>query len=242
MTKNKQTNYRDIFIKNIKRIREKGYHALLSGISIDNYLVQELNSPGTDMRCGVNLVCYPSDPVVKHIIDIQNYLRSFEPDQYYYPSTDLHLTLVEICHSRTTSDAKRIAEGILPQINFVLENLSSPKLDSPMLTFSARGVALNFLPSDHTLQNIRCSIRERLRQIGFPIAARYEATSAHLSLMRYISSLQNILEKWVSYLCKAPQCQDLNWTLSTLWLTWGVNWYGMQSRITKAGPFSLSKV
>src|SRR5215207_6239106 len=90
---------RKVFLQNIMQRRHEGQLSLQSGPLVDKILVQELNRPHTDMRCGVNLICRPTIDVVQYIVSIQEYLRIFEPDQYYYPPSDLHLTLLEICHS-----------------------------------------------------------------------------------------------------------------------------------------------
>jgi len=70
-------------------------------VMCDEALIRELNFPGSDTRCGVNVICRPSEQVVAAITSIQDGLRAREPKQYYYPAADLHLTVSEIIHSRT---------------------------------------------------------------------------------------------------------------------------------------------
>lgn len=211
----------------------------MSGPCVDRMLVQELDSPHTDMRCGVNIICRPSTDVVQYILSIQEYLRVSEPDQYYYPPSDLHLTLVEICHSRTPEDALRIAGVVGPEIRRLAAITSLPKVDSPMLVFDSHAVALNFLPTDEALQNARQSIREGLVNIGISTDARHETKSAHVTLMRYITPLRSSSEEWVSSLLNVPPKPKLEWLLSPVWLTWGANWYGMRSRIEEIDPIQL---
>jgi len=211
----------------------------MSGPVVDRVLVQELNSPHTDMRCGVNIICRPTIDVVQCILSIQEYLRVFEPDQYYYPPSDLHLTLVEICHSRTPEDVLRIAGVVGPEISRIAALASLPKVDSPMLIFDSHAVALNFLPTDDALQNARQSILEELMNIGISVDSRHGTKSAHVTLMRYITPLRSAPEEWVRNLLNVPLKPKLEWLLSPVWLTWGANWYGMRSRIEEIGPIQL---
>jgi 2'-5' RNA ligase len=219
--------------------RHEGQLSLMSGPVVDKILVQELDSSGTDMRCGVNIVCRPTIDVVEYIVSIQEYLRSLEPDQYYYPPSDLHLTLVEICHSRTPEDVFRIASAVGSEIRRIAAMTIPPKVDSPMLVFDAHAAALNFLPIDDALQNARQSIVHELGNIGISIDSRHEARSAHVTLMRYISPLRSASDEWVNNLLNVPPKPKLAWLLSPVWLTWGANWYGMRSRIEEIGPIEL---
>lgn len=211
----------------------------MSGPVVDKILIQELHSTHTDMRCGVNIVCRPTIDVVEYIASIQEYLSEFEPDQYYYPPSDLHLTLVEICHSRTPEDVALIADVVGSKFNRIAAATPLPKVDSPMLVFDSHAIALNFLPADDALQNARHSIREELLNIGIPMDSRHETPSAHVTLMRYINPLRSTSEEWVSKLLNVPRKPELAWLMSPVWLTWGANWYGMRSRIEEIGPIQL---
>jgi 2'-5' RNA ligase len=230
---------RKAFLQNIMQRRQEGQLSLMSGPVVDTILVQELDSPRTDMRCGVNIICRPTVDVVDYIVSIQEYLRVFEPDQYYYPPSDLHLTLVEICHSRTPEEVFHIADVVGPETSRIAATASVPKVDSPMLVFDSRAIALNFLPADGTLQNTRQSILEGLVNIGISVDSRHEAKSAHVTLMRYITPLRSESEAWISNLLNVPAKPNLAWSLSPVWLTWGANWYGMRSRIEEIGPIQL---
>ena len=219
--------------------RHEGQLSLQSGPLVDKILVQELNRPHTDMRCGVNLICRPTIDVVQYIVSIQEYLRIFEPDQYYYPASDLHLTLLEICHSRTPEEACLIADGVGSEIRRIAAMTSPPKVDSPILVFDSHAVALTFLPTDDALQNARQSILEGLLNTGISVDPRHETKSAHVTLMRYITPLRSASEEWISNLLNVPPKPKLTWLLSPVWLTWGANWYGMRSRIEEMGPVQL---
>lgn len=224
-------NDRDLFWRNILRQKEDGLRSLQAGVNADQILAGEISSPRTDVRYGVNLVCRPPARVVRQIASIQEYLRAAEPGQYYYPVSDLHLTLVEFCHSRSAEEAEHIAARVRPKLNVVLANAAPPRVDSPTLVFNSTAVALNFLPIDTRLQNLRRRIFAEVSDEDFSLNSRYMPISAHITLMRYTRPLRTSLNAWMERLENYGDGQELAWSLKSMWLTWGANWYGMRSRI-----------
>jgi len=99
------------------------------------------------------------------------------------------LTLLEICHSQPIEKVDRIADILKLNIRSVLSEVERIKLDSPILSFDPRGVALNFIPSNDSLQTGREIMSERINNTGIQLDARYAAMSAHVTLMRYISPI-----------------------------------------------------
>lgn len=202
-----------------------------SGVALDQALVQELASPGTDKRCGINFICRPNKAVTNYIRNAQDLLREVEPDQYFYPCSDLHLTLFEICHSRTLDEVSRIADTIQPQIKGLMEDLPPPHFASPSLFFDATGAAVVFLYHER-LQFIRETVTNRLSALGVPLSPRYAASSAHITVLRYLKPLKVSNEDWANTLIKVPSGLEVSWYPASAWLTWGANWYGMRSRIS----------
>jgi hypothetical protein len=229
----------DLIFRN--EARREGERTLSDGIKVDHILVEELASPGKDARCGVNLICRPRVTIMEQVQAVQGYLRCFEPGQYYYPSSDLHLTLLEITHSQSPEEASLLASIVRSHIDRLMEDLTIPELRSDVLVFDPSASALSFLPADDRLRTVRQSLRERLASLGIAAAPRYLSESAHLTFMRYIRPLDCRLQDWVYKLSSAPAPTGISWLLSEVWLTWGANWYGMRSRISEAGPYSLGR-
>jgi len=100
---------------------------------IDDNLINKLLNPGFDQRSAVNIIARPSVAIRDRIISIQNGLRVTEPDQYYYQSFDLHLTVLEICSGTESSEANRIFEQIGHLVSGIFQVLTSPRLEQPSL-------------------------------------------------------------------------------------------------------------
>ena len=228
---------REAFAERIRAYRQAGERDLLTaGIAIDNALVRELREPGSDRRFGVNLICRPACEVVDRIAAIQRRLFEFEPEQYYYPPRDLHLTLVEICHSRTPEEADRIAAAVQRVAGSLFDNGPLVELDEPSLVFDRSAAALSFLPCDGQLQQLRKNTSEYLAGSGITVQSRYAPASAHVTLLRYAAPLKTGAPEWVEVLNHCDTTLATRWTLSSFWLTWCGNWYGMHDRISRIGP------
>ena len=231
---------RNYLIQNISKRIEEGEHKLLeTGPILDDVLINEIKKSGTDRRYGVNLICRPSEIIMEHIQTIIEYLSNFEPNQYFYPIKDIHLTLLEICHSQPIEKVDRIADILKLNIRSFLSEVERIKLDSPILSFDPRGVALNFIPSNDSLQTGREIMSERINNTGIQLDARYAAMSAHVTLMRYISPISIPIEKWIHILKNAPQLREQNWIMDNIFISWGATWYGMASCIKINGPYKL---
>lgn len=225
---------REAFARTIRDYQENGKRSLLStGIVIDDELVKELREPGSEVRCGVNLVCRPTPGIITGIQTLQRRLSEHEPDQYYYPSQDLHLTLVEVCHSRTRAETDRIAAAVESLAPILHAGKSPPEIDRPVLAYDTKGAALNFLPRDENLQRLRTAISDDLARQGVPVESRYLPKSAHVTILRYTKPLRTPASTWVEILEGCTIATGASWTLSPLWLTWGASWYGMRSRISE---------
>ena len=233
---------REAFRQTRAEYRNKGERDVLStGIVLDETLIRELRQKGSDIRHGVNLICLPNQAIVDHITALQRRLSRYEPTQYYYPGRDLHLTLVEICHSRAEEEAQHLASAVQSIVPFFLERQQQPAavLDDPVLIHDSSGAALNFLPRDEQLQHLRQALRDELALHGITITSRYAPTSAHITLLRYVKPLTTQVEKWVEILQDEKSTMLAAWPLRSVWLTWGATWYGMESRMSRYGPMKI---
>ena len=204
-----------------------------SELVIDQNLMNEVRNPGFDQRSGINIIARPSVAIRDRIISIQNGLRVIEPDQYYYPSFDLHLTLLEICSGTESNQANRIFEKIGHLIPGIFQALTSPRIEHPSLRFDNQAGVIVFQQVG-ALNEVRQDLSKRLVNYGIDVAPRYATSSAHITFMRYLKQLSGNSAQ----LETAAQILGA-WQLDELWLTCGANWYGMKSRIKEIGPFKI---
>lgn len=227
------------FLARLHDYRRAGAQALRdSGADPDPILAEEVRAPGADQRYGVNLIACPPLPVVEAIAAIQARLSALEPGQYYYPASDLHLTLVEVCSSQGRDAVEQLAAAISQIVPDLVAEAPQAVLARPLLGYDRRACALNFVPVDHGLQTLRAHLVAQLAGEGIAIAPRYPAQSAHVTLMRYLRPLTADRAGWVSVL-ESISPPALEWRVDSLWLTWGATWYGRTGRVQMHGPYAL---
>jgi len=205
-------------------------------INIEKELVKELKKPGSDKRMGVNFIARPSPTLLKNIAAIQNKLRQVEPDQYFYPAEDLHMTVVEVCSSQTQEEASRISSIILNNMSQITDGLPFARVESPQLKFYPNAGVINFETLSPSLENLRKQLRDRLAQAGVPVLPRYISNTAHVTFMRYLSAPKTQPETWDK---TAENSGLAGWTMDAIWLSVGATWYGKNNRIKVHGPFRL---
>jgi 2'-5' RNA ligase len=228
------------FLARIHDHRANGAQALLdSGVEPDPILIQELRTPGADQRHGVNLIVRPPPPVIGCIQALQERLRAREPDQYFYPADDLHLTLIEICSSRPQAEVERLAAAVAQVLPDLLESAPCALLVHPLLGYDRRACVLHFLPIGQALQSLRRHLVNQLAAHAVSVAPRYAPQSAHVTIMRYLQPLHTEPTAWLESFAQAAPAGTVEWQIESLWLTWGATWYGMQARTQMRGPYLL---
>jgi 2'-5' RNA ligase len=202
----------------------------------DPILIEELSKPGSDPRHGVNLIARPPREFAQHIRSLQDELRRIEPDQYYYPAPDLHLTILEIGHSMKAEDAAAVGEAVSSR--FGVQSLKAPAftLHSPRPVISARSGVLRF-EVHGPFESLRSLITDQLSSLGIPVNPRHGSVEPHVTFMRYMKPL-SALDSWPPPQSISAALQS--WLISELWLTWGATWFGMRSQIRERGPYPLS--
>ena len=228
------------FLEQLVTRRNAGIAAIAKdGPRVDDTLVKELLTPGSDVRCGVNVIARPNIRVAGEILRLQDRLRTIVPLQYYYPLDDLHLTYLEVCHSRGFDEVEDLARRVVGACAEMAPDLPSTSLSPVLVGIDPGGCALNCVPLDDSLQRGRQRLSDGLVERGITSEARYLPQSAHITFMRYKAPVGGSPAAWLDVLRELGTDQNLTWTLDEVWVTWGPNWYGMKDRVRGAGPFRL---
>lgn len=163
---------------------------ILSG----NYsLDSKINDP-SDSRFGITLLIRPSEKIKTNIQLFLNELKAVEPNQYYYPESNIHITVMSIisCYEGFSLDKINFVDYI-KIIEKSLEDLSEIKIEFRGITASNSAIMIQGFPSDETLNNLRNKLRENFRNsiLEQSIDSRYSIATAHSTVMRFTEKLQN---------------------------------------------------
>lgn len=169
------------------RIYDQMFHEsscsiLDGGISLDSHLLNlEL-----DNRLGISLII-PVQVDFSHQI---KQLQLLEPDQYFYPSTDWHITLQVISTGRNPFSLEDYPiKKYISTLESVFSKIELFKIDFRGLTVSNAAVLAQGFSED--IQDIRLKIRKAFDAEGLVIHERYFPQTAHVTLMRFCKPLRD---------------------------------------------------
>lgn len=159
-----------------------------------NYsLDSKINDP-SDSRFGITLLLRPSEKIKSNIQLFLNELKAVEPNQYYYPDSDIHITVMSIisCYEGFSLDKINV-EDYIKIIEKSLEDLGEIKIEFRGVTASNSAIMIQGFPSDETLNNLRNKLRENFRNstLEQSIDSRYSIATAHSTVIRFTEKLQN---------------------------------------------------
>lgn len=119
------------------------------------------------------------------------------------PRDRLHMTVLEVTHSRTEAEIQELVsimkDGISKIADFTVDHHA--QLSKPMLSYDAAAIALSFVPAAgedtilvsavetnaYTYHHLRRDIYAMSKKTGVTIASRYTVPSSHLTIARFVT-------------------------------------------------------
>jgi vesicle-fusing ATPase len=122
------------------------------------------------------------------------------PDIWLMPEDCMHMTAMEVTHSRTDEEIK----GIISKFNKSFPEVADytyhhrARLVKPCLGFDSTAIALSYLPAaadpsetdrddSYTYHHLRRDLFNKCTEAGIDVQSRYVALSAHLTMARFIN-------------------------------------------------------
>ncbi|KAK4100074.1 hypothetical protein N658DRAFT_497789 [Parathielavia hyrcaniae] len=199
--------------------REKFLTAEFPGLSIDPILLRLENpdiEPGfQDPRNCLVFWARPPHHIVTLVSHLQNLLAKAAPGLWLMPAHRLHLTTLEVAHSRTADEIAGMVSAMRPSLAALtgLTFARRSRLVKPIISYDLSAVAVSFLPAsgeevlsppraplsseDHAAQKARDQdtyTYHHLRRDVFnmaservAIASRYVVPSAHITIGRFLT-------------------------------------------------------
>ena len=154
----------------------------------------QLIDSAQDGRRGITLLTRPPAHITEMIEGIMADFRRDEPDQYYYPAADIHLTVMSIitCYNGFTLDLID-PEAYTSAVHMIAQDSSPFKVRFSGLTASPGGIIIQGFPLDDGLRNLREKTRKLFRESGLQqsIDQRYSIQTAHSTVIRFRTALSN---------------------------------------------------
>jgi 2'-5' RNA ligase len=164
-------------------MRQRAAHQLGQGlVEVDPWLTQG----ALDERRGLTLRARPPALLTARIQEVVAAFQQLEPDQYYYPAPELHLTVSALIAAYPGFTLQQIAPSAYQQVVGQRLTQSSPFTLSYLgVTASPGAILLQGFPQDDALTRLRTQLKHGVEQAGLwhSIDARYALQTAHISAL-----------------------------------------------------------
>lgn len=173
--------YESIFYENINHIKS-------NDILIDQHLLD----PDNDNRTGLSIITKPGYGIKNLYDSLINGFRKIEPDQYYYPFTDLHITVFDfITAGENIQFNDKLLENYISVTGKVFKNEFPITIVFKGVVFSKAAGLIKGYDHDDRIINIRHKIRVCLQESGIKANERYESVTTHMTFCRFTRKIKN---------------------------------------------------
>jgi len=166
-----------------------------------------INDP-SDLRRGITVLSYFDSSVKSNIANFLNELKIIEPEQYYYPQHELHLTILSIISCIAGFKLSTInVEAYCSIFQESIKDIGSFKINYKGITVSPSCILIQGFPDSEQLNILRNSLRANFKKANLvsTIDTRYEISTAHTTAVRCMAPFNNshnvmkILSKYRNY-------------------------------------------
>lgn len=158
-----------------------------------------------DARRGLTVIARPSQEVRQRVGAFLRELRALEPEQYYYASSALHLTVLSL-FTATVQHEPFFAqtERYISAVTSALRTVAPFKIRFEGVTVSPGTVMLEGFVENTVLNEAREALRRQLQAYGLEegLDGRYRLETVHMTVVRFRAPLRDS-EQFVAALRQA---------------------------------------
>ena len=211
---NLKKHYGNLYTESIEKIVADNYH-------FDN----QIDSP-LDHRFGLTLVIRPDIQTKNKIQGFLDELKEMDPDQYYYPNSDIHITAMSIISCYNGFDLSMISiPNYVAIIDKSLVDIHDIEINFQGITASSSAIMIQGFPNTNSLNDLRNNLRTNFRSSGLEesIDKRYSILTAHSTVARFRKPISN-KEKLIEILEKYRDFSFGKFKVEQLYLVYN-DWY-----------------
>lgn len=216
------------------------YSSSVEAISTGKYSIDSEIKNELDSRFGITLLIRPNDEIKANIHNFITELKKAEPEQYFYPDSDIHVTVMSIISCSEDFILSEISPN--DYIEIILKSLievDTISIQFKGITASSSAIMIQGFPTDDTLNNFRNKLRENFKSSGLKqsIDSRYSIATAHSTVMRFQEKLANP-EKLLETASKFRDYDFGAFDVKCLELVYN-DWYQREKNTRSLGDFYL---
>lgn len=223
---------------NLENHYKKLYQDSINTISSDNYHIDTLIDSKNDRRFGLTLIIRPSNEIKKKI---QNFLKNFkeiEPNQYYYPNSDIHITVMSIISCYSDFDMSKIdVQKYIDLTEKCLLKGIDLNITFKGITASPSGVMVQGFMNNNELNDIRNRLRKAFKNsnVEQSLDKRYLIQTAHSTIIRFRKELSQ-KEKFLELLDNSINYDFGTFKVNKFELVYN-DWYQREQYVKKIHEF-----
>lgn len=193
-----------------------------------------------DHRYGITLLARPSKQVKQHISQTLDEIKRVAPRQYYYPESDLHLTVLTIISCSREFSMNQIDPEDYKKIVQSAVGLIAPfEIEFRGITASPSCILIQGLPKGDQLTVLRNELRKTFKESGLQqtIDKRYQLQTSHMTVLRFREPFKNPGK----FINKITRLRDKNFgscVIDQVELV-GNDWYQKKEKVESIAAFSL---
>lgn len=228
----------------IKQAEEWYNQSMETGISLvetGNYTIDPYLLSKHDTRYGISLLIRPGASTNLKIQDFLDQLRIIDPNQYYYPGSDIHVTVLSIISCFPGFQLNQIhPEDYIKLVANSLNNCSPFPIEFRGVTLSSGAVLIRGHLVDDQLNLIRESLRNSFKnsRLLHSIDERYTIFTAHSTVVRYQYPIENI-SAWIHKIREFQNHSFGTTSVTQLELVFN-DWYQRKDKVNLLNRFKLT--
>ncbi|MBL3658841.1 2'-5' RNA ligase family protein [Fulvivirga sediminis] len=221
-------HYQDLYHSSINQIKSEG-------CSVDHVI----NDPNDD-RNGITLLARPSETVKTNVQQFLESLKAIEPEQYYYPNSDLHMTIMSIISCYSGFSMEQInTHDYIDLIKTAIRSLPSFKIYFKGISASPSSIIICGYPENDALHQMRGNLRAHFRnsELEQSIDKRYTLKTAHATVVRFQKPLVD-QQTYLNMLDEFTTHDFGSFTVNEIELVFN-DWYQKTDKVQQLATFNL---
>lgn len=217
---------------------KKLYHESINKISSDNYHIDTLIDSKNDRRFGLTLIIRPSNEIKKKIQNFLKNIKEIEPNQYYYPNSDIHITVMSIISCYSDFDMSKIdVQKYIDLTEKCLLKGIDLNITFKGITASPSGVMVQGFMNNNELNDIRNRLRKAFKNsnVEQSLDKRYLIQTAHSTIIRFRKELSQ-KEKFLELLDNSINYDFGTFKVNKFELVYN-DWYQREQYVKKIHEF-----
>ena len=223
---------------NLENHYKKLYHDSIDKISSDNYHIDTLIDSKNDRRFGLTLIIRPSNEIKTKIQDFLKNFKEIEPNQYYYPNSDIHITVMSIISCYSDFDMSKIdVQKYIDLTEKCLLKGIDLNITFKGITASPSGVMVQGFMNNNELNDIRNRLRKAFKNsnVEQSLDKRYLIQTAHSTIIRFRKELSQ-KEKFLELLDNSINYDFGTFKVNKFELVYN-DWYQREQYVKKIHEF-----